>query len=120
MSGMETIFSLPPPEQAERFRALFKYLDGQYMHLVETYHMAVLPWARQTLIARFKKTTRARGFEVVRESLLDSCILAIAKLLLDGDDTNPSLLTMLGPFRDRQQCSEVMQILEYDNAASHI
>jgi hypothetical protein len=43
-----------------------------------------------------KEADPARGFERVRASLLDTRILAITKLLLDGDYTNPPLLTMLG------------------------
>jgi hypothetical protein len=38
---MEDIYSLPPSEQAERFRALFKYLDQQYINLVAFYHLLV-------------------------------------------------------------------------------
>ena len=43
-------------EQAERFRALFNYLDQQYMHLVATYHLLGPPWTDQTLIDRFDET----------------------------------------------------------------
>ena len=116
---MQDIFSLPATEQAVRFRALFKYLDEQYMRLVQTYHMLVPPWTVQTVIDRFNKTERARGFEMVRASLLDTCILAITKLLLDGDDTNPSLLTMLAPFRNRQKYADLLQILEHDYSDWH-
>jgi len=79
---MQDIFSLPATEQAVRFRALFTYLDEQYMRLVQTYHMLVPPWTAQTVIDRFNKTERARGFEMVRASLLETCILTITKLLL--------------------------------------
>jgi len=118
---VENIFSLPPSEQAERFRALFEYLDEQYMRLVQYYQMLVHPWANQTLIARFNKTERARGFEMIRASLLDTCILAITKLLLDGEDTNPSLLTLVRPFLvgNRSRRAEFLQILEHDYSDWH-
>jgi len=120
-SPVENIFSLPPPEQAERFRALFKYLDEQYMLLIQTYHMLVPPWTVQTVIERFNKTERARGFEMVRGSLLDTCILAITKLLLDREETNPSLLTMVRPFLagNRPRRAELLQILEHDYSDWH-
>ena len=47
---MENIYSIPPSEQAERCRALFKYLDRQCMKLVATYCMLVPSWTLQTLI----------------------------------------------------------------------
>jgi AbiU2 len=120
-SPMENIFSLPPSEQAERFRALFEYLDEQYMLLVQNFHMLVPPWTNQTLIDRFNKTERARGFQMLRASLLDTCILAIAKLLLDGEDTNPSLLTMVRPFLagNRTKRAELLHILEHDYSDWH-
>jgi len=113
---MEDIYSLRPPEQAERFRALFEYLDQQYMDLVADYHLLVPPWSLQTLIDRFNRTDRLAGFKLVRSALLDTCILAITKLLMDGDDTNPSLLTMVRPFLkgNRQKRAELLQILEFD------
>jgi hypothetical protein len=118
---VQDIFSLPGPEQAERFRGLFKYLDEQYMLLVQTYHLLVPPWTAQTVIDRFNRTERAHGFEMVRASLLDTCILAITKLLLDGDDTNPSLLTMVRPFLtgNRPKRAELLQILEHDHSDWH-
>jgi hypothetical protein len=113
---VENIYSLPPSEQAERFRALFKYLDQQYMDLVAFYHLLAPPWQLQTLIDRFNGTVRLSGFKLVRSALLDTCILAITKLLVDGDDTNPSLLTMVRPFLqgNRQKRGELLQILEFD------
>jgi hypothetical protein len=113
---MEDIYSLPPREQAERLRALFKYLDQQYMDLVAFYHLLVPTWSLQTLIDRFNGTRRVSGFKLVRSALLDTCILAITKLLVDGDDANPSLLTMVRPFlqRNRQKRTELLQILEFD------
>jgi hypothetical protein len=116
---MQDISLLPAAEQAERFRALFEYLDHQYMRLVQTYHMTVPPWTVQTVIDQFNRTERARGFEMVRASLLDTCILMITKLLLDGDDTTPSLLTMLAPFRNRQKYADLLQILEYEYSDWH-
>jgi AbiU2 len=118
---MENIYSLPPAEQAERCRALFKYLDRQYMKLVATYCMLVPSWTLQTLIDRFNETSRVAGFELMRSALLDSCILTTTKLLLDGDDTNPSLLTMVRPFlrRNRQKYADLLQILEHDYSDWH-
>jgi hypothetical protein len=115
---MKEIRLLPAAEQAEHFRALFKYLEEQYMDLVENYHLMILPWAHQTLIDRCNKTNRAHGLELVRDSLLDTCILSITKLLLDGDDTNPSLLTMARPFLrgNREKYAELLKILESDYA----
>jgi hypothetical protein len=95
---MEDIYSLPVREQSLRFRALFEYLERQYMDLVANYHLMVVPWSNQSVIDRFKETSRAQGFLLVRSSLLDTCILGITKLLLDGEDTNPSLLTLVRPF----------------------
>lgn len=111
---MKDIYSLPPPEQAERFRALFEYLDRQYMELVANYHVMVIPWSNDPVINRFNQTDRVQGLELVRSSLLNTCILAITKLLLDGDDTNPSLLTMVRPFLpgNRQKHAELLTILE--------
>jgi hypothetical protein len=111
---VEDIYSLPPPEQAERFRALFEYLERQYMELVANYHMMVIPWSNQSVIDRINQSRRVQGFELVRSSLLDTCILAITKLLLDGDDTNPSLLTMVRPFlpKNRERHAELLTILE--------
>lgn len=113
---MQDIYSLPPSEQAERFRALFKYLDQQYMDLVAFYHLLVLPWRNQPLIDRLNGTRRLAGFKMMRSALLDTSILAITKLLVDGDDTNPSLLTMVRPFLkgNRQKRAELLQILEFD------
>jgi len=118
---VQEIYLLPPTEQAERFRALFRYLDRQYMDLVSNYHLMVIPWAHQPLIDRFNKTARVPGFELVRSSLLDTCILAITRLLLDRDDTNPSLSTMMRPFlpSNRQKRAELLQILEHDYSDWH-
>ena len=118
---MQNIFSLPALQQAERFRALFEFLDEQYMLLVQKYHLLAPPWTNQSLIGRFSSTERARGFEMVRGSLLDTCILAITKLLLDGDDTNPSLLTMVRPFLpgNRARHDELLKILEHDYCDWH-
>jgi AbiU2 len=115
---VKEIYSLPLGEQAERFRALFQHLDQQYMELVATYHLLVPAWSLQTLIDRFKGTERVSGFELVRHSLLDSAILIITKLLRDGDDTNPSLLTMVRPFLsgNRQRHADLLRILEHDYA----
>ena len=85
---MKSIFSLQPVEQAERFRALFNYLDLQYRRLAAIYHLLVPPWTDQTLIDRFNQTSTQQGFHLVRFALLDSCILMIYKLLTDGDDTS--------------------------------
>jgi hypothetical protein len=111
---MEDIHSPPVPEQAERFRALFEYLDRQYMELVANYHLMVVPWSDDSVIAHFNITSRAQGLSLVRSSLLDSCILAITKLLFDGQDTNPSLLTMVRPFLsgNRKKHSELLTLLE--------
>lgn len=118
---MQDIYLLTPTEQAERFRALFKYLERQYMDLVSNYHLMVIPWARQPIIDRFNRTARLQGFELVRVSLLDTCILAITRLLLDGDDTNPSLCTMMRPFLrgNRHKRAELLQILEHDYSDWH-
>jgi hypothetical protein len=53
---------------------------------------------------------------MVRSALLDTCILTITKLLVDSDDTNPSLHTMVRPFLkgNRQKRAELLQILEFD------
>jgi|SRR5271165_854646 len=113
---MKEIRLLPAAEQAEHFRALFEYLDQQYMDLIENYHLMVPPWTDQTLIDRYNRTNRARGLDLVRDSLLDTCILSITKLLFDGDDTNPSLLTMVRPFlrSNREKYAELLKILELD------
>jgi len=105
---MKNIFSLQPVEQAERFRALFNYLDLQYRQLVAIYHLLVPPWTDQTLIDHFNQTSIQQSFQLVRSALLDSCILMIYKLLTDGEDTNPSLRTMVRPFLhgNREKCSE--------------
>ena len=118
---MKDIFSLPPLEQAERFRALFNYLDLQYRQLVATYHLLVPPWTDQMLIDRFNQTSSQQGFQLVRSALLDSCILMIYKLLTDGGDTNPSLRTMVRPFLhgNREKCSELLEILEHDYSDGH-
>ena len=59
---MKDIYSLPPAEQPERFRALFEYLDQQYMELVANYHLMVVPWSNQTVIDRFNRTRCVQGF----------------------------------------------------------
>jgi hypothetical protein len=120
-SAVQKIYELPPTEQAERFRALFEYLDRQHMDLVSNYHLMVIPWTRQPVIDRFNKTARGPGFKLVRASLLDTCILAITRLLLDGDDSNPSLCTMMRPFlrRNREKRAELLQILEQDYSDWH-
>ena len=58
---------------------------------------------------------------MVRGSLLDTCILAVTKLLLDGDETNPSLLTMVRPFLpgNRVRHDELLKILEHDYSNWH-
>jgi hypothetical protein len=58
---------------------------------------------------------------MVRSALLDSCIVMIYKLLIDGEDTNPSLRTMVRPFlpRNREKCSELLAILEHDYSDRH-
>ena len=120
-SSSEGIFSLPPVEQAERFRALFNYLDLQYRQLVAIYHLLVPPWTDQTLIDRFNQTSNQQGFQLVRSALLDSCILMIYKLLTDGEDTNPSLRTMVRPFLhgNPEKCAELLEILEHDYSDVH-
>ena len=94
-------------------------IAGQHTYLIEIHHMLMPPWSIQAVVEQYNKTDRAPGFALARRSLLDSCILAITKLLLDGDGTDASLLTMVRPFlaANRPRHAELLRILERDYSA---
>jgi hypothetical protein len=104
---MQDIYSLPPSEQAERFRALFKYLDQQYMDLVAFYHLLVLPWRNQPLIDRLNGTRPRRASEPVQKLFEESSVFLIEvraanqATSLGADDSHGGALSLFLLFSRR-------------------
>jgi len=61
------------------------------------------------------------GFGLIKLQLIERCVLSIYKLLADGDDTNPSLLTLVRPFLrgNRKRYAELLEILRSDYSDWH-
>jgi hypothetical protein len=57
---------------------------------------------------------------MIRTALLEKSVLDVCKLLLDGDDTNPSLLLLVRPFlsRNRNKHLQLLKILRRDYVMS--
>jgi hypothetical protein len=115
------IYTLPVPEQLDRVRGLVEILDHECEMLVRSFEMLVPAATDADLIARFRMTEGSWGFGLIRMQLIERCVLSIYKLLADGDDTNPSLLTLVRPFLrgNRERYAELLEILRSDYSDWH-
>jgi hypothetical protein len=89
--------------------------------LVRSFEMLVPAATDADLIARFHMTEGSWGFGLIKMQLIERCVLSIYKLLADGDDTNPSLLTLVRPFLrgNRKRYAELFEILRSDYSDWH-
>ena len=115
------IYTLPIPEQLDRVRGLVEFLDHEWEMLVRSFEMLVPAATDADLIARFHMTEGSWGFGLIKLQLIERCVLSIYKLLADGDDTNPSLLTLVRPFLrgNRKRYAELLEILRSDYSDWH-
>jgi len=70
----------------------------------------------QEVVARLGAGRRAHGLQILRGTLLESCILGIAKLVYDGDDRSPSLLRLIEALQD----PKLSEALREDFAVWHL
>ena len=113
---MPDIYTLPVPDQVERVRGLAEFLDHEWEMLVRSFEMLVPAAIDPDLIARFHQSEGSWGFGMIRMQLIERCVLSVYKLLADGNDTNPSLLTLVRPFLrgNRERYAELLEILRSD------
>lgn len=118
---MPDIYTLPVPEQVERVRGLAEFLDHEWEMLVRSFEMLVPAAIDPDLIARFRTSEGSWGFDLIRMQLIERCVLSVYKLLADGNDTNPSLLTLVRPFLrgNRERYAELLEILRSDYSDWH-
>ena len=118
---MKDIYALPVSEQLDRVRGLAEFLDHEWEMLVRSFEMLIPAATNEGLIARFTSADGSWGFGLIRMQLIERCVLGIHKLLADGDDTNPSLLTLVRPFlpRNRERCAQLLEILRSDYSDWH-
>ena len=118
---MPGIYTFPVPEQVERVRGLAEFLDHEWGMLVRSFEMLVPAAIDPDLIARFHMSEGSWGFDLIRMQLIERCVLSVYKLLADGNDTNPSLLTLVRPFLqgNRERYAELLEILRSDYSDWH-
>jgi AbiU2 len=100
-------------EQISEFQELFDHLDASYMDLVADFYMLKPMFTDESLQGRFTHN-RAHGFLLIANALQTECILAVSRLLNDGQANNPSLRTIIRPFlrRNRERYAELLIRLE--------
>jgi hypothetical protein len=82
--------------------------------LVEKFNLLRPLMEHMPLVKRLSKAGKRRSAEVIAWALIDSCILDIHTILRDGDETNPSILTLVRPFlrRNRERNAKFLDCLE--------
>lgn len=103
-------------QQIDKVRAGAKHLLDLFIALREKYAM-LLPLAfDEDLAERVGKGPRARGYLILRNSLLQSCVQDLVKLTLDTDPRTPSVRKLMETLKD----SAVRELLLEDYAVAPI
>ena len=68
-------------------------------------------------VATWAAGKRAYGFSIVRSTLLESCVLEIAKIALDRDERTPSLLSLDSALADSQMLGDLREAYAVWNIA---
>lgn len=84
------------PTQIEKLEAHASHLLDAFIQLCQRYAMLDPMLFDKTVIANHGSGKRARGFNVLKQSLFLSCAQDIAKLTLDDDPRTPSLKNNIG------------------------
>jgi hypothetical protein len=104
-----------PAEQIEKLRGHALLFSENLRSLIQAFEMLQPVAEDQSLLRRYSGTERAHGLLVVRWSLIQECLIGIAKLAFDRQANNPSarnLVTgLLGP-----EAKEIREILRAEFA----
>jgi hypothetical protein len=83
-------------EQIKKLRGHVPIFSEHLRYLIQTFEV-LLPMAEnEALLNAFSNTKRARGFLVVRASLMQQCLIGITKLTYDTGPQNPTASKMIG------------------------
>jgi hypothetical protein len=101
------------PTQIEKFKAHAAHLLDDFIILRERYAMLAPMLFENAVVEKHGSGKRARGFNVLLNSLFLSCSQDVAKLSMDSDDKTPSIHNLLRYLSDEKVKVELRE--QYSN-----
>jgi AbiU2 len=87
-------------EQIEKLKGHVLIFSEELRALIQSFEVLFLAAEDQRLLRKISGTKRARGFSVVRWSLIQESIIGITKLVYDAQPQNPTAGTLIGAILD--------------------
>ena len=85
-------------KQIEQLRGRYFYLEARYRGLVAAFQMLRPLLKSETLRKRLQKDGKQKSASLIATALFEACVLDCYTILIDNDETNPSLCTLARPF----------------------
>jgi hypothetical protein len=83
-------------DQLNKLKGHVLIFSEEFRYLILSFEMLVPIAENQELLKRFSGTKRANGFEILRWSLIQECIIGITKLAYDPEPQNPTAGRLIG------------------------
>jgi hypothetical protein len=99
----------PDPEQTainkqiHQLRDRYFFLEARYQGLVAAFHMLKPLMKNRGLKKRLEREGKSTSVSLVATVLFESCVLDCYTILVDSQETNPSLCTLTRPFLKRNR-----------------
>src|SRR5437588_144788 len=84
--------------EIEHLRARYFYLETRYRGLVAAFQMLRPLLENETLRKRLQKEGKQKATSLIAHALFEACVLDCYTILIDNEETNPSLCTLARPF----------------------